>query len=77
MLIKQIDPGGRVRRLERRMILGCRICRARLECPDDAEQWGWIKSDDAQGFLRDHKAHGSETTAGWHFEFDEVDEEPA
>ena len=72
MLINQIEPGRGLRRYNRRMIFGCRVCGSRLECPPDVEQFGWIKSDEAQGFLREHRAHGNETT-GWHFEFDEID----
>lgn len=73
MLVEEFEPSGRRKVLERRMILRCKLCCEQLDAPDDVEQWGWLKGDNARGFLREHAAHGDASTVGWHFEFIEKD----
>lgn len=54
------------------MIVRCNVCGVNLRCPEGVEQFGWIKSDTAQSFLREHRGHGHQA-AGWHFEFVDLD----
>lgn len=56
MEVLTFEENGRTKRIERILMLRCR-CGTVISCPQDQDDWGWLRSDQVLQFKADHADH--------------------
>lgn len=73
MILDKVEPSGRRKQVERRMVARCQFCGAVRTCPSEAVEWAWCKDGDTLAFLAEHRAHGFDRMVGVEVEFVDVE----